>query len=86
MFIATDVSKERTPSGGRVPLIASLHFTPDGVSGRRHVITINIPLLTEGASTDSSLCRAIPLLVVKRLKSISFSLSTRIKELLPGTD
>jgi hypothetical protein len=31
-----------------VPLIASLRFTPDGGSGRRHVITINIPLLTEG--------------------------------------
>jgi hypothetical protein len=32
-----------------VPLIASLHFTPDGASGRRHVITINIALLAEGA-------------------------------------
>lgn len=35
-----------------MPLIASLHFTPDGVSGRRHVLTINISLLTEGASTN----------------------------------
>jgi hypothetical protein len=33
-----------------VLLIASLHITPDGVSGRRHVITINIALLAEGAS------------------------------------
>jgi hypothetical protein len=31
-----------------VPLSASLHFTPDGVSRRRYVITINIALLTEG--------------------------------------
>jgi hypothetical protein len=31
-----------------VPLIASLHFTPNGVSGRRHGFTINIALLTEG--------------------------------------
>jgi len=36
-----------------VPLIALLHFTPDGVSARRHVITINITLLTEGAGPAS---------------------------------
>jgi hypothetical protein len=33
-----------------VPLVASLHFTPDGVSGPRHVTAINIALLTEGAT------------------------------------
>ena len=31
-----------------MPLITSIHFTPDGVSGPRYVITINIALLTEG--------------------------------------
>jgi hypothetical protein len=53
MFIATEVSKKRTPSGFHVPLIALLHFTPDGVSARRHVITINSTLLTEGAGPAS---------------------------------
>jgi hypothetical protein len=29
-------------------MITSLHFTPDGVSGRSQAVTMNIALLTEG--------------------------------------
>jgi len=47
MFIATDASNELRQEF-HVPLITSLHFTPDGVSEPRHVVTINIALLTEG--------------------------------------
>lgn len=55
-FIATDVSK-RTPSGAPRVADSSVHFTPDGVRGQRHVITINIALLTEG---NALLTRAQP--------------------------
>jgi hypothetical protein len=34
--------------GFHVPVRTSLHFTPDGVSRARAVVTINIALLTEG--------------------------------------
>jgi hypothetical protein len=51
-FVAGDWTFEtRQPAELRqfhVPLITSLHFTPDGVSGPRHAITKNIALLTEG--------------------------------------
>ena len=38
-----------------MPLITSLHFTPDGVSGPRHVLTINIALLTDGGPQTKSI-------------------------------
>ena len=48
MFIATQGTTNELRQEFHVPLITSLHFTPDGVSGPHHVITINIALLTEG--------------------------------------
>jgi hypothetical protein len=38
-----------------VPVRTSLHFTPDGVSRPRAVITINMALLTEGQTTNHRL-------------------------------
>jgi hypothetical protein len=38
----------------------ALHFTPDGVSRTRAVITINMALLTEGQTTDHRLQSSDP--------------------------
>jgi hypothetical protein len=40
-----------------VPMRTSLHFTPDGVSRPRAVITINIAHLTEGRPQSSTLLK-----------------------------
>ena len=49
MFIAPDGRTNELRQEFHVPLITSLHFTPDGVSGLRNDITINIALLTESS-------------------------------------
>ena len=41
-------------------LTTSLHFTPDGVSQTRPVITINIALLTEGGSVSLDVYKHLP--------------------------
>ena len=56
MFIATQATTNELRQEFHVPLTTSLHFTPDGVSGPLHVITINIALLTE-RNDKTSVCR-----------------------------
>ena len=60
MLIAIEGRGARTPSGVPCALRTSLHFTPDGVSRTRAVITINIALLTEGQTTDHRLQSSDP--------------------------
>ena len=48
MSIATETLGARTPSGVPCGGYRRLHFTPDGVSRRPALETINIALLTEG--------------------------------------
>ena len=43
-----------------MPVRTLLHFTPDGVSRPRTVITINMALLTEGQTTDHRLQSSDP--------------------------
>jgi len=48
MFIATQATTKELRQEFDVPPTTSLHFTPGGVRGPLHVITIDIALLTEG--------------------------------------
>jgi len=48
MFIVTQATANELRQEFHVPLIASIHFTPDGVTGPLQVITMNIALLAEG--------------------------------------
>jgi hypothetical protein len=48
MSIATETRGERTPAGVPFGGYGQLHFTPEGVSRPPALVTINIPLLTEG--------------------------------------
>ena len=60
MFIATEAARRELRQEFHVPVRTSLHFTPDGVSRPRAVITINIALLTEGQTTDHRLQSSDP--------------------------
>lgn len=55
MFIATRARAHELRQEFNVPVRASLHFTPDGVSRPRPVITINMALLTEGPTNNHRL-------------------------------
>jgi len=53
MFIATEAARRELRQEFHVPVRTSLHFTPDGVTGARAIITINIALLDGGPSPTS---------------------------------